>query len=189
MPLHSHCPYVVACFPPNAVNNGHFCATTEAAWSRWSQGQSPTWRAVLVLSNYLGEKKRLLRCQPALRHSGQSDNTLAWYNVAALIVWTQRWKAQEICRRFSLSTKQCSGQAGLEKCKMWRHPGSSWCADPWAERLKCKAITYNPCLSDFLRGVSCFCLPKPPSHAKWVQCPVAVLNQKRPNQQPPNHTS
>lgn len=31
VPLHSHCPYVVACFPPTAVNNGHFCAAMEAA--------------------------------------------------------------------------------------------------------------------------------------------------------------
>lgn len=59
-----------------------------------------------------------------------SDNTLRWYNVVTLIVWTQRCKAQKICHRFSLSIKQCSGKVGLEKCKMWRHPGSSWCAGP-----------------------------------------------------------
>lgn len=30
VPLHSHCPCVVVCFPPTAVNNGHFCAMAEA---------------------------------------------------------------------------------------------------------------------------------------------------------------
>lgn len=55
VPQHSHCPYVVVCFLPTAVNNGLFYAMAEAGWSRWIQGQSPTWRAVLVLSNYLRE--------------------------------------------------------------------------------------------------------------------------------------
>lgn len=110
MPLHSHCPYVVVCFLPTAVNNGLFCATAEAGWSRWIQGQSPTWRAALVLSNYLGEKP-LLCFQPGQRRSGKSDNSLAQHNAAALIVRTPRWQAREICRRFSLSSKQCSGKA------------------------------------------------------------------------------
>lgn len=30
VPLHSHCPYVVVCFLPTALNNGLFCATAEA---------------------------------------------------------------------------------------------------------------------------------------------------------------
>lgn len=30
VPLRSHCPYVVVCFLPTAVNNGLFCATAEA---------------------------------------------------------------------------------------------------------------------------------------------------------------
>lgn len=43
-------------FLPTAVNNGLLYTMVEAGWSRWIQGQSPTWRAMLVLSNYLPRK-------------------------------------------------------------------------------------------------------------------------------------
>lgn len=142
----------------------------ETAWSRWSQGQSPTLRAVPVLSNDLGEEKKKNSTSFVVNLLWgilASDNTLAWYNVVTLIVQMQRWKVQEICHWFSLPTKQCSGKAGLEKCKMWRNPGSSWCAMSYAERLKCKAIAYNPWLSNFLQRVSCVCLLAMPNESSF----------------------
>lgn len=93
---------------------GSFYTTAEAGWSRWIQGQSTTWRAALVLSNYLRENTSYV-FSPGLRLSGKIDNSPARHNAAALIVRTPGWEAREICRGFSLSSKQCSGKAGLEK--------------------------------------------------------------------------
>lgn len=93
---------------------GSFYAMAEAGWSRWIQGQSPTWRAALVLSNYLRENTSYVF---SLVWGILAKLIIRWprHNAAALIVRTPGWEAREICHRFSLSSKQCSGKAGLEK--------------------------------------------------------------------------